>query len=99
MVRGLLLIALLLFGAIQSAHADRFSDWLASYYENEITELELKKRGQEQIASDYQKEVLRLDYSKIQNFGIEDKKFTAPVETDVKEKKQIQRYVPSLLKY
>lgn len=98
MVRGLFLIAVLLFGAAE-AHADRFSDWLAAYYENEITELELKKRGQEQIASDYQKDVLRLDYSKIQNFGVEDRKFTAPVETDVKEKKQIQRYVPSLLKY
>lgn len=98
MVRGLFLIAVLLFGAAE-AHADRFSDWLAAYYENEITELELKKRGQEQQAVDYQKEVLRFDYSAIQNFGTEDKKFTAPVETDVKDKKQIQRYEPSNLIY
>lgn len=90
---------LILVVCVQSAHADRFSDWLDAYYQNKITELELQKRGQEEIAVEYQKNVLRLDYSKIQNFGTEDKKFTAPVMTDVKEKKQIQRYAPSNLIY
>lgn len=88
----------ILFG-IPSAYADRFSDWLEAYYQNEITELELKKRGQEQIAVEYQKNILRFDYSKIQNFGTEDKKFTAPIEMDVPDKKHIQRYVPSGLIY
>jgi len=90
---------LILVVGVQSAYADRFSDWLEAYYQNQITELELQKRGQEEIAVEYQKNVLRLDYSKIQNFGTEDKKFTAPVVTDVPDKKQIQRYVPSGLIY
>lgn len=93
-IRGSILVALLLLGAAQSVHADRFSDWLAAYYDNEITELELQKRGQEQIAVDYQKDILRLDYSKIQNFGIEDKKFKTQVFTEVADKKQIQRFIP-----
>lgn len=95
---GLILIVGLVV-AIPMAHADRFSDWLEAFYQNQITELELQKRGQEQLAVDYQKEVLNLDYENIQNFGTEDKKFTAPVQTDVKEKKQIQRETVSNLKY
>ena len=73
------------------AHADRFSDWLDAYWAGEITDKEIKKRGQEYQAIQYQKEVLHFDYSKVQNF---DKGYVSTNATVHHPAKHIQNDIP-----
>lgn len=90
MVVALAAVILLLFVmVVPLAHADRFSEWLDAYHKGEITDIQIKKAGQEHEAIKYQKKVLNFDYDKIQNG---DGGFKAPDNT-WKPKKTIDRIV------
>lgn len=91
------ILSVILLSSITPAFADhRWEDVMDRAEKNGATDLEIYKMGQAHKAMIYQKTVMNFDYEKIQN---KDPGFTGPVMTDVKEKKQIQRYQPSNLKY
>lgn len=89
MILGIATVLILISGVmIPNVHADRFSDWLDAYWAGQITDTEIKKRGQEHDAVNYQKEVLHFDYESIQNH---DKGYKEPVYKEWVPAKTIQK--------